>query len=213
MRSSHFEELAKCLTLGFEFFDSRFAAPWNEAITALGQPSAKKIRALELACGSANDYRYFEQYGLATFLDYTGVDVCPENIENARQRYPEIDFQVDDATKLDAEDDEFDVVIAFDLFEHLSSGGLEAAIDEAVRVCRGELWLSFFNLTDAPTHQFTQKGNYYWNALSLTEITESLQRSGCQRVEVISIRDELENRFPDYRHYNTDAHILIAAKD
>ncbi len=206
-----FEELAKCLTLGFEFFQSPFHRAWNEAIAAV--PSAetmKRLRSLELACGSANDYRFFDHYGQAAFLDYTGVDVCPENIDNARARYPEVDFQVDDVTKLDADDDDYDVVMAFDLYEHLSPTGLDAAIDESVRVCRDELWLSFFNLSESPVHEFSQEGNYYWNALSITELTESLQTSGCDRIEIISLQRELEDRFPGYRHYNPEAHIVIA---
>ncbi len=208
-----FDELAKCLTLGFEFFESPFRAPWREACQngpferAASPPS---LRALELACGSANDYRYFDDYALAPHLDYTGIDVCPENIENARRRFPEVTFEVDDAAQLDAEDDEYDIVLAFDLFEHLSPVALDAAFDEAVRVCQGELWLSFFNLTQAPVHSFSQEGSYYWNALSLLEVSESLKRNGCESIDVISVKAELESRFPDYRHYNEDAYLLVA---
>lgn len=209
-----FDELAKCLTLGFEFFHSPFRQPWREVCGTIAPASkAATPRTLELACGSANDYRFFDDYGLASHLAYTGIDVCPENIENARQRFPSIEFEVDDVAKLDQSDGAFDIVIAFDLFEHLSPVSLESALDEAVRVCRSELWLSFFNLLSLPTHQFSQKGNYYWNALSLSEVTESLQRSGCSSVEVISLAQELESRFPGYRHYNQDAHILIANVD
>ncbi len=205
-----FDDLAKCLTLGFEHFESPFMEVWTKRLPALRNGECKG-RYLELACGSANDYRFFDQYGVAAAMDYEGVDLCPENIANAKARYPNVSFREDDASSLDSDDDEFDVVMAFDLFEHLPPNGLEKALSEAVRVCRDELWLSFFNLTDCVEHQFKQeRGNYYWNQLSISQVAESLTNSGCKRVDVIDISRELEDRFPGYRHYNQEAQILIA---
>lgn len=207
-----FEEIAKCLTLGFSFFESPFEDAWREVLkeAAKASPSPASIKCLELACGSANDYRFLDRFGHAAFLEYTGIDVCPENIENAKARFPEIAFDVDDVTRLDEDEREHDLILAFDLYEHLSPEGLEAALDESVRVAREELWLSFFNLKDIPTHLIEPRGQYYWNQLSLSEVIDSLNRSGCEELEVLSIAKELEQRFPGYRHYNQEAHIIMA---
>jgi hypothetical protein len=52
--------------------------------TVLAGESAPPISVLEPACGSANDYRYLEAYGIARLVDYTGFDLCEKNIANAR---------------------------------------------------------------------------------------------------------------------------------
>ncbi len=67
---------------------------WNQALaqeafmrhtSPVGPPS---LSVLEPACGSANDYRFLDAYGLARLVDYTGFDLCAKNIENARALFP-----------------------------------------------------------------------------------------------------------------------------
>jgi SAM-dependent methyltransferase len=202
-----FKKLGGALAAGFDGFRSPFEDRWKEARSMADAGS--RFSMLELACGSANDYRYLDAFGLASGVDYTGVDICPENIENASFRFPEVDFRVGDAMALAFGDREFDVVCAFDLFEHLSAEGLESALAEAVRVCRSELWLSFFNLADIPCHEIRPVEQYHWNLLSSGEVVASLNRLGCS-VEIVSIPDELGGRFPGYRHYNGEARMVIA---
>jgi hypothetical protein len=50
----------------------RYAAAWTEALR--GRPR-RCLSVIEAACGSANDYRYFDRYGLAPLLSYTGFDL------------------------------------------------------------------------------------------------------------------------------------------
>jgi len=204
-----FDALARAFETGFDGFESPFGERWGTAMAE--RPEGERLAMLELACGSANDYRYLAAHGLAGGIDFTGVDICPENIANARARFPGVDFRVGDAMALDFGDRVFDVVCAFDLFEHLSPEGIEAALGEAVRVCRGELWLSFFNLDDIPCHEIHPVGGYHWNRLSAAEVSASLEGLGCGGVRVVSIPEELEERFPGYRHYNAEARIVIAA--
>ena len=65
--------------------EDTFERRWREA---LADRTAPPLKVLEFACGSANDYRFFDSYGLAKFLDYTGVDLNENNIDNARKRFP-----------------------------------------------------------------------------------------------------------------------------
>ena len=55
----------------------------------------QRLSVLEAACGSANDYRFIEAFGLARLLDYTGFDLCEKNIFNAKQLFPMAQFNVD----------------------------------------------------------------------------------------------------------------------
>ena len=56
-----------------------FAGRWRDALAGR---EAAPLTVLEFACGSANDYRAFADYGIARFLDYTGVDLNETNIAN-----------------------------------------------------------------------------------------------------------------------------------
>ncbi len=108
--------------------------------------SIEPLAVLELACGSANDYRAFAESGLARHLDYIGVDLSPKNVANARRRFPGASFEVGNILELPYPDGAFDEVIASDIFEHLSSEAMEAALEEAMRLARHGLILTFFNM-------------------------------------------------------------------
>src|SRR5262249_30134837 len=41
----------------------------------LSEKSFDRLSLVEPACGSANDYRFFEAFGLTRFMDYTGFDL------------------------------------------------------------------------------------------------------------------------------------------
>ena len=82
---------------------------------------------------------------------------------------------------------------------------------EIARLSRDEVWLSFFNATDAVGHDFQAVGDYYWNTLSLPDISKNLHEAGFL-TETVSIAGELEHRFPGYSHYNRNVHIMIGKR-
>ena len=122
-----------------------------------------------------------------------------------------MNFAVGDACTLEFEDESFDLVCAFDLYEHLSPSGLEKALSETLRVAKDEVWISFFNAEDRTAHQFEEVGDYHWNLLSLGQLGASIGRAGFE-VDSISVSHELERRFPDYGHYNSEAYLLTATR-
>lgn len=87
----------------------------------------KKI--LDLGCGQ----------GHSTFLlskknKTVGIDICQKDIKIAQSRYPNVDFRIMSAEKIDFPDNYFEQVQCFDVFEHLDN--LIVVIKEIKRVLK-----------------------------------------------------------------------------
>jgi len=84
---------------------------------ALARELVGELEVLDAACG--------EGYGTALLASAaasaTGVDVSPQAIEHARQRYAGegIEFRVADCLDLPFEDGSFDCIVSFETLEHL----------------------------------------------------------------------------------------------
>jgi len=77
----------------------------------------KGLRVLDAACGEGYGSSILARHAAAV----TGVDISPETIAHAQQRYPasNIDFQAADCAELPFEDDSFDCIVSFETLEHL----------------------------------------------------------------------------------------------
>src|SRR5579859_1404995 len=122
-----------------------FIGLWKAVLQQL-KPAGPVPSLLEPACGSANDYRFLDSYGLASLVTYKGFDLCPKNIDNARQLFPKVNFQVGNVFAIPFPDKFFELCVVNDLFEHLSLAGLDAAVGELCRVTRGGLCIGFFQM-------------------------------------------------------------------
>lgn len=195
-----------------------FERLWPGQLAALREdpPSAGapvRLGLLEIACGSGNDYRFLESFGFAPFLDYQGIDISRKNIANARLRHPDVDFRVGNALEIDAPDRSSPFVLVHDLYEHLSSEGLEQAVRETLRVTGRQAWLHFFNLAaDLEAHEIRPVDRYHWNRLSLPRLVESLEAAGADEVEVVSIPDLARERFALGEYYNPEAVTLVVSR-
>lgn len=195
-------EVCKAIALWEDTYECR----WAESLT---DRKAGSVRVLELGCGSANDYRYFQSYGLARFLDYTGVDLSSATIDNAHTRFPHIRFEVQDILDLPYDDQSYDYVIAFDILEHLSPEALAQAIDEASRLAKRGVILTFFSMADIPEHEIRPEGTYYRNVLSAPVVRERLAKDFAD-VRATHIRALFRDQFR-YRHaYNSKAWTVAA---
>lgn len=198
----------KRVELAIEGRDDEFVHRWANALAGR---QAGPMSVLEFACGSANDYRAFVDYGLASFLDYQGVDLTARNITNARRRFPGVGFEVGDVTSLPYPDGAFDCVVASDLFEHLALDDMERALDEAGRLARRAVILTFFNMADIPDHLVRPKGAYHWNRLSRARV-EARLRGRFPSVTATPIAAWLTEAY-DYPHsYNRHAWTLVAER-
>jgi SAM-dependent methyltransferase len=139
----------------------------SELSAAAPGRAAGTLSVLEPACGSANDYRFLDAYGLAPLIDYTGFDLCAKNVENARALFLGVRFEVGNAFEIAAPDKAFDLCFVHDLFEHLSPDGIQVAVREVCRVTRLGLCISFFNMDEVRDHQVRPVADYHWNLLSM----------------------------------------------
>ena len=171
----------------------------------------KKISLLEPAFGSANDYRFLHQCGLADLIDYTGIDIAPKNIDNEKSRFPDINFQTQSILDAPFDDESFDYIVVHNLFEHLFPEALDHTLAEVLRITKHQAWLHFFNVDTIPDHTFKPIEKYHWNTLSLEKLCHTLEAQGAQ-VEVISIADLLFQKFDYDVYYNPGAYTLLATK-
>jgi ubiquinone/menaquinone biosynthesis C-methylase UbiE len=185
-----------------------FGMVWRRELAGLTAP---RLRVLEVACGSANDYRALHDHGLAPFLDYTGLDISEKNIANARTRFPGVDFRAGSILASGWPDGAFDFVFAHDLLEHLSSPGAETALAEMVRLARREVWLHLFNTKADGEHEIVPKEKYHWNLLARAALLESGRMLGCA-ADLIEIAPLLQHKFAFAGHYNPRAATLILKK-
>ena len=73
-------------------------------------------------------------------LWYTGIDISEEQVQIARERYPQLSFQRASVYDLPFEDGMFDLCLACEVFEHLDAPNL--ALAEIARVTREHLLIS-----------------------------------------------------------------------
>ncbi len=184
---------------------------WSKVLKPFKNKSIEKIKVLELACGSANDYRFFYQYGIADFLIYTGIDLTEANIDNAKKMFPDIDFRVGNALEINAEDKEYNYVLVSDLFEHLSLHGLETAAKEVCRVTASKLIINFFSMGDAVDHKVNPIRNYHWNLLSCSK-TKQLFENWCKVTDIIWIKEFQKKTFGYSEYYNQHSHTFFLEK-
>jgi SAM-dependent methyltransferase len=184
-----------------------YADAWTKALE--GGPEASRISVIEAACGSANDYRFFDSYGLAERVDYTGIDLTEANIENCHRMFPFVDFRVGDVQNLEVADNSYDWAVVHDLLEHMSPSAFNRAIDELCRVTRRGVIISFFLMRDTPEHSIRPRRYYHVNELSRARIEERFARS-CSEFEWVEIRPMLAERYGFGDFNNPRAWTMIA---
>jgi SAM-dependent methyltransferase len=186
----------------------KFMTIWNEQLPDM---PAASLSVLEAACGSANDYRFISRCGLARFLDYTGIDIAPRNIANARSRHPDANVLVRSILTTDFADDSYDSLFCHDLLEHLSPGAMERALAEMFRIARRDMIFHFFNGKWSGDHEVIPVGSYHRNRLSMEEIAAFLERLGA-RVTCLEMAQWLRERIDGPGYHNPNAFSLIAEK-
>lgn len=92
--------------------------------------SAGRLRVLEVGCSSGYYSEVFKIAGLN--VDYAGCDYSEAFVAMARQRYPELHFDVQDATSLRYADNAYDAVISGCCLLHIPE--YQAAVAETARV-------------------------------------------------------------------------------
>jgi SAM-dependent methyltransferase len=184
-----------------------FAGRWRQALEG---EEAPPLRVIEFACGSANDYRAFADYGIARFLDYTGIDLSNTNIANAKLRFPDVDFRVASILSLDEPAASVDYVIGFDILEHLSLQAMDTVVQSAIRMARRGLYFAFFRMDEVLEHREEPRGEYHFNLLSAPTMRRYMEQhySHVELIHIASMMKE-EYGFPHSYEYNRRAYSLI----
>jgi SAM-dependent methyltransferase len=185
-----------------------FQNAWRRELESI---SHRVYSIFEPGCGSANDFRYVASCGLSRFVRYVGIDIASKNIANASRRFPNVDFRVADLLENRLTSNTFDFSFVHDLFEHLSPGAIQCAIEELLRVTRFEAWLHFFNAANMAEHHIRRIGSYHWNTLSIGKVIGLVERSA-SRVDVISIAELAQTTFGFSDYYNPNAYTIIATR-
>jgi ubiquinone/menaquinone biosynthesis C-methylase UbiE len=111
----------------------------KELVLELVAPHAGE-RMLDVGCGTGNHLQIFRD----KWCSVTGIDSSSEMLEIARKKMgTHIDLQLGKAEDLPFSDDEFDIVTMINTLEITQNP--EKAIAEAIRVCRGRIFIGFLN--------------------------------------------------------------------
>ncbi len=124
------------------------------AQTDLLRPSDK---ILEIGCGIGSVVFELSRQG----HDIIGTDISSEAIAYGQKKYGDIHLEVQPAEALPYEDESFDVVLSFDLFEHIAR--IDSHVSEVARVLRPGGYYLF------------QTPNKYSNVIYETLWTKSLK--------------------------------------
>ena len=189
-----------------EYLVSTFSRVWKEMLSS---EEHERISVLEPACGSANDYRFLDAFGIARFLEYTGFDLCEKNVQNAQKMFPEINFIVGNAIEIDEAENEYDYCYIHDLFEHLSLEAMERAVSGICRVTKKGIIAGFFNMHDGDEHIVKAVNSYHWNNLSIDAI-KTLFRNKFSNIEIIHIDTYLVSKYSFSDTHNKGAYTLVA---
>ncbi len=188
-----------------------FGRLWQNRMGSVLHP-LRRLTVMEQACGSANDYRCLESYGVARLLEYTGQDLCTKNIRNAREMFPCAKFEAGNVLDIHTPDKCVDLCFAQDLLEHLSPQAMERAMDELCRVTRRQLLVGFFNMHNRPEHCIRPMDPYHWNDLSMEQTMASFEKRG-GKVSAVEIDALLASRFGCGDTHNKGAWTFIVSFD
>jgi SAM-dependent methyltransferase len=140
---------------------------WREIQFLLANRAGK---VLDLACGTGRTHDFIKRF---TGLEYYGCDISSMLIEKAAARGISNErLQVQDATKLDYVEGEFDYVFSIGSLEHFTVDGLRSTLAECRRVCRGinfhQIPVSRSGLDEGwitPYQSYWNNSEKWWNAL------------------------------------------------
>jgi len=114
---------------GAGLFAARERPGWHQAVRALEQAVASlpAARTLDVACGTGFLTRHLRG-------EVTGVDQSERMLEIARERIPDAEFIVGDATELPFDDGSFDRVFTGHFYGHLEGDARQAFLTQARRL-------------------------------------------------------------------------------
>ena len=163
----------------------RRAALWYRALLIRVFLNPKNC--LDVGCGTGELVRTLRQSG----IDAYGVEISDQALELADKSIQPY-LKKGDITKLPYKKDQFDLVLTFDVLEHVERSKIKIAIDETIRVSskfilhkiytRENAWIRWFHGKDySHVSVFTKK---FWQQLFTENRHAALQRNSIFRLPV-----------------------------
>lgn len=152
-------------------------------------PDPTSLNILEIGCGNGE-----LTIGLSKYVSrYVGVDVSGERIKRLRELQNDVlSFRHVEGTIMPFSNDEFDVAISMQLFEHLHPDDVSTHLSEIYRVLKpgGHYFIETPNELVGPhdVSRFfsdTSEG-FHLKEYSINEMVKLLKRNGFQRVSVVT---------------------------
>lgn len=145
-------------TIASDFSNTRQSF-WNDSLFLL-EYIKKNEKLLDLGCGNGRLYKRLQSLS----VDYTGIDISEELIEEARKKNPGVNFLIGSATDLPFKDNQFDKIISIAVLHHIPSYELRIKfMEEVKRVLKkdGTMILTVWNLQDKKIARI----KYFWSII------------------------------------------------
>ena len=112
---------------------------------------------LDVGCGPGWNYEHFQKHG-PELSAYKGVDYSERFVRVCQGKYPEADFEVQDARDLKEPDGSWDVVLFQDVLDH--TNGYEKPMEHGLRIASKRIIVVFWrNMRETGDHQINDDGN------------------------------------------------------
>lgn len=195
-----------------EMLKSRGGDPTYVLFRLLAQHHLSKAHnILDVGCAAGFFYGLLREYGWRK--PYTGVDITPEFVEKARERYPEAHFEVADATELPFDDGEFDFVLSQGTMFVLDDPIL--GLKENLRVSRSVAVMDFIlNARGKDNEIITSPNRGSITLLGESGLADILQHLDEFRVQMDYLNLGLwaEDRHAAYKDLSYIRHLLIIVR-
>ncbi len=149
----------------------------------------KCVSLLEVGCSSGFYSEVIEIAGMP--VSYSGCDYSDAFISLAKERYPSIDFAVEDATDLNYPDDSFDIVLSGCCLLHIPE--YEKGIEETARVARRYAIFHRTPVVWGQPEQWYRKQAYGVETVEIhfneTEFLALLDKNGLEQIAIHTLSE------------------------
>ena len=126
---------------------------------------------LDVGCAGGHFYLTLKKLLALKNLDYTGIDVTPEYIEFAHEKFPDVKWHVGDVRKLPFSDGQFDHTLCLFVLVHLGKPGVAAAVKELTRVTKKQVILAgYFAKARVDGIQNTEGHDFIYDIVGIQEL-------------------------------------------
>jgi ubiquinone/menaquinone biosynthesis C-methylase UbiE len=141
--------------------DRQYVLAWARAVDG---------RIVDVGCGPGQWTNYLHEHG----VDIEGVDPVPEFIDDARQRYPGVEYRIGRADRLGVDDASLGGILAWFSLIHVDPDRIDVALSEFARCTRpgGGLAIGYFEGAELAAFDHAVTTAYFWPAALLSKRVE-----------------------------------------